>query len=447
MKANKELWFSSPTSATKHRQLIAAAALGLGGILHGSAANAQVEVRCPTGWSTGNPILPSRPGQRALPSCRKEPMQVGGVQLDAVVPAGSEEGRLAVTLLMASGFPPPEAMPTLREEMIGTIRVRMHEVSGQGEGVGGTATRVSGVVGLVTIGQSTLAIRALSTDARGTAQQALRAYLPALIGLDGSTVAWRAGLANCPAGTSRGMADGLPANGLHRSALCTQGEEKQIEVLESRLPVRTVADARTAAEFFLTSLRGALTRVGGTATMDEPVPVDGGGAHGWYFGIHGTAANPSPGSSGQIRVDQGVAIFPTTIGHAQVVASAADATAAAVRTLVDSALLELRLDGSAVSAPTVATDGGAGPAAATGNTSRPAAPPPTTFDPNAPMWQPPPNERPRATPVPAQKGPCGCRTVGAPSTPSTGLTALIAAVATLVASRKRRVASPPQRVI
>ncbi len=417
----------------------------LAGLLHSSTANAQVEVRCPTGWTTGAPIIPSRAGQRGLPSCRKEPMQVGAVQLDATVPAGSEESRLAVTLLMASGFPPPEAMPAMREELIGTVRVRMHEVSGQGEGIGGTTTRVSGIVGIVTVGTSTLAIRAIATNSTGTAMAAIRAYIPALVGLDGSTATWRAGLVDCPTGLSRGMADGLPANGLHRSALCMQGEASQVEVLESRLPVRTAADARVAADFFVASLRGAIARVGGTVTMDEPVAVDGAGTHGWYMGVHASAANPGPGG-GQLRIDQGIAVFPTEVGHAQLVASLTDGDAAAARTLINNTIAQLRLDGSIVSAPTTATDGGAASSSSSSRSNAPPAnrPPPTTFDPNAPMWTPPPNERPRATPAPASKGLCGCRAVGSSSAPGSSIAGLFAVVA-IVSRRRRLSAKRPQR--
>jgi hypothetical protein len=363
-------------------------------------------------------------------------MQAGAVQLDAAVGQGSEEARLAVQLLMASGFPPPEAMPTLRDETIGTVHLRVHEVSGQGEGVGGTSTRVSGAIGLVTLGRSTLAIRALSTDGRATALQALRAYVPALVGLDGTAPTWRAGLVACPTGLARGMAEGLPANGLHRAALCSQGESKQVEVLESRLPLRNVADARAAGEFFLINLRSAITRVGGTAQMDEPVAIDGAGTHGWYMSVHATAANPA---GGQVRIDQGIAVLSTETGHVELVASLTDADATVTRTLIDNTVTQLRLDGSAVTA-TAVSDGGSAASASAGAREPQAAPPPT-FDPNAPLWQPPPNERPRATPPPVSKGPCGCRTVGADTRGTLNYALMLAVTAVLVRRSRRRVSA------
>lgn len=399
-----------------------------------STAHAQVELRCPQGWSSAPPIAESAEGQRSIVSCRKEPMVVGGVQIAVPVPAGPAEARLAAQLLMQANFAPPESMPTLRDESFGTVRARVYEQSQQGEGPGGTATTVSGVVALIAVGRSTVVLRSISTNGRTPAINGIRQIVPALVGLDGAAPQWRVGLTGCPRPLVRETGQGGTPNGLRLAGACVvESEGKSVEVLESRVAAQSPADARAAADFYRVAMERQFgRRGGGTVTMDEPTPITVQGAQGFYAVVHATVrVQESPTSEPQqLRIDRAVAIAPLDNGgHVELVATVANApNPAAVRSLIDALIGVVKLDGSQVTgntavpgadAPATDGDGGAGAGESDGGASasrpQPREQPRSNFDPNAPMpdWSNIGNERPRASQPAAQKSACGCSTPGA----------------------------------
>jgi hypothetical protein len=435
-----------------HARSLAAIATFTAASLGATSAHAQVELRCPQGWTTAPPFVQGAEGQRPIVSCRKDPMTVGGLQVDVAVPQAAE-ARLAIQLLMEAQFPPPEEMPTLRDETFGTIRGRVLEREAQGEGPGGTTTRVTGAVALIPVGGSTVVLRAISTNARNTALSALRTIIPAIVGLDGAPPQWRVGMPSCPRPLTRGDARGATPNGLRLAGTCmVEAEGKSVEVLESRLPARTVVEARAAADFYRQTMeRQFARRGGGRVTMDEPTPITVQGAQGFYSVIHAVvsvqeAPNAPPQ---QLRIDRAITVLPLDNGgHAELVATVANATdATAVRSLIDALGAVVKLDGSQVTGSTAAPgasagDGGApseGDAAA-GASASPSAPEPprSNFDPNAPMpdWSQAAADRPRVTPQAAQKNACGCSVPGA-ARPSATWLSIAAATAALASIRRR----------
>jgi hypothetical protein len=435
-------------NSAEHAALAATRTLALSALaftslsLAPSLASAQVEARCPQGWSLEAPIAQAAEGQRPLVTCRKDPMAVGGLQLDAPVPQGSQEGRLAVQLLMAARFPPPEAMPTLRDETFGTIRGRVHEITAEGEGPGGTTTRISGAVALIPVGRGTVVLRAISTNARSTALAALRAFIPAIVGIDGSAPSWRVGLTGCPRPLARGATDGAPPNGMRLAGVCVlESEGKSVEVLESRLPIRNAAEARASADFFRIIMERTVGRAGGRVTLDEPVPYTVGAAQGFFVVVHASADTPE----GQLRIDRGIAVIPLDNGgHAELVATVANAAApTAVRSLVDALAANVKLDGSQVTGATSAApagDGGAAGADPGAGSSAPAQRERPAFDPNAPIPTFPTEERPRVAPQTAQKSACGCSTPGLAGSSTLTLAATTAMALATALRRRRRVA-------
>ncbi|MDP3275176.1 MAG: MYXO-CTERM sorting domain-containing protein [Deltaproteobacteria bacterium] len=426
-----------------HSRLALGAGLAL--TLAAPAAFAQVESRCPTGWTAGQPIVPPEAGQRPLATCRRDPLTVGGLQIDAPITSGSQEQRLAVQLVMAAGFQPPEAMPTLRDETFGTVRARVHEVTADGEGPGGTTTRVSAAVALIRVNAGTVVLRAVSSSSRATALSGLRAYIPTLVGLDGTPPSWKVGLVGCPAPLTRMTADGVPPNGLRLAGVCAiEAQGRSVEVLESRLPIRNAAEARTSGEFFRMVMERAVTRAGGSVTLDEPTPITLAGVQGFYLAVHATAQTPQ----GALRIDRGIAVLPLVGGgHVEVLATLADsADPTAARTMLDALAPLLRLDGSQVTGAVTGTgtsDGDGGTpedpdASASSERPRPRPAANTqTFDPNAPVWQPPPVERPRASTPTPQKNACGCAVPGAPVPRTPALLALAALALTTLRKRSR----------
>lgn len=451
--------FRGVKSARRARASIAATSIALAAAavsLASSEAHAQVELRCPQGWSTGTPIVPGAPGQRPLVTCRKDPMTVGGLQIDVAVPQGSSEARLALQLLMEAQFPPPDAMPTLRDETLGTVRGRVLEREAQGEGPGGTTTRVTGAVALIPVGGSTVVLRAVSTNARSTALAALRLIVPAVVGIDGAPAQWRVGLTSCPRPLTRGETQGATPNGLRLAGTClVESEGKSAEVLESRLPARTVADARAAVDFYRQAMDRQFTRLGGRVTMDEPSPITVQGASGFVGAVHAQVTIPeSPeGPAQSMRIDRMVAVVPLDNGgHAELVVTLANAASpTAVRSLLDAVIANVKLDGSQVtgstappgSGQTARGDGGApvgdGGAQSDPNDDPPEQPRRPRVDPNAPIpnWNNVANERPRATTTPGPKSSCGCTTPG--NTPrNTAALVSVAAVAAALSARRRR---------
>lgn len=431
--------------------LALAAAAGLS--LAASDAHAQVELRCPQGWSTAPPIVPGAQGQRPLVTCRKDPMTVGGLQVDVPIGPGSDEARLAIQLLMQAQFPPPDAMPSLRDETFGTVRGRVLEREAQGEGPGGTTTRVTGAVAIIPVGNSTVVLRAVSTNARSTALAALRLIVPAIVGIDGAAPQWRVGLTACPRPLTRGDVQGSTPNGLRLAGTClVESEGKSAEVLESRLPARTVAEARAAVDFYRQAMDRQFARLGGRVTMDEPSPITVQGAAGFVGAVHAQVSIPeSPeGPAQSMRIDRMVAVVPLDNGgHAELVVTVANASApAAVRSLLDAVIANVKLDGSQVTgstappgAPTARGDGGA--PGDGGSSSSPGEEPANEpqrprIDPNAPIpnWNIP-AERPRASTTQNTKSSCGCTTPGSSRTNTPALAAL-AALATALVSRRRR---------
>jgi uncharacterized protein (TIGR03382 family) len=159
--------------------------------------------------------------------------------------------------------------------------------------------------------------------------------------------------------------------------------------------------------------------------------------------LHATLADPRAPAEPPSRIEMRVAILPTPAGHVQLVAmSGQDATALAgqVQAFITD---HLRLDGTEPPAPPAPppSDAGAPDASAAANP----APPPRRreIDPNLPLWQPPPEELPRAsTPASNASGKCGCTTPGAVPTGSS--LALLGLAAVSAAVRRRRPAAPPR---
>ncbi len=415
---------------------LAALALALAPVAYSARADAQVEVRCPQGWTMDAPMAQGSEGQRPLVSCRKDPVLVGGVQLDDRVPPAAE-GRLGVQLLMAARFPPPQAIPTLRDEAIGPLRARVYEATTEGEGPGGTTTRVSGVVALIPVGRGTVVLRVISTSARAPALAALRAFVPSIVGIDGSAPNWRVGLTGCPRPLTADDPEGVPPNGMRLAGVCTlEAEGKSVEVLESRLPVRTAADARGSGEFFRTVMERTVGRAGGRVTLEEPTPFTAGTIQGWYVVTRASAESPQ----GRLQIERAIAVLPLDNGgHAELVATVANAASpGAVRSLIDALVPLVKLDGSRVTGPTGgASAGGDGGAAPSPGEAAPRRPPQPTFDPNAPIPTFPTEERPRVAPQPAQKSACGCATPGAVTGSVSPWLALASALA-LAARRRAR---------
>jgi hypothetical protein len=383
-------------------------------------------------------------------------MTVGGLQIDVAVPPGSAEARLGLQLLMEAQFPPPDSMPTLRDETFGTIRGRVLEREAQGEGPGGTTTRVTGAVALIPVGSSTVVLRAVSTNARSSALAALRLIVPAIVGIDGAAPQWRVGLTSCPRPLTRGDSQGSTPNGLRLAGTClVESEGKSAEVLESRLPSRTVADARAAVDFYRQAMDRQFSRLGGRVTMDEPSPITVQTAAGFVGAVHAQVNIPeSPeGPAQAMRIDRMVAVVPLDNGgHAEIVVTLANAASpTALRSLLDAVIANVKIDGSQVTGSTAAPgsanvrgDGGA-PGGDDGGASRePGEGPRETprrpqIDPNAPIpnWNAVGNERPRASSQPAGKSSCGCATPGS-SRSDAPLLAAIAAVAATLGVRRRR---------
>jgi hypothetical protein len=424
----------------------------LGATLASAHAHAQVELRCPQGWTTAPPIASGAPGQRPLVSCRKDPMIVGGLQLDVAVPPGSAEARLAIQLLMEAQFPPPDAMPQLRDESFGAVRGRVYEREEQGEGPGGTTTRVTGAVALIPVGGSTVVLRAVSTNARSNALAALRQIVPAIVGIDGAPPQWRVGLVACPRPLARGDTTGTTPNGLRLAGTCViEREGKSVEVLESRLPARTAAEARLSLDFYRQNMERQFGRAGGRVTVEEPTTIMVQGVQG-FFGVLRASVNipESPeGPAQQLRVDRGVVVVPLDNGgHAELVATIANATeVTAVRSLIDALIENVKLDGSQVTGPTAApgsasatSDAGVDSAEsdAGASASRPRESQRPRIDPNAPIpdWSSAGNDRPRAT-QPQQKSSCGCSTPGAYDRSVSVLGALALALGLLIGRRAR----------
>jgi MYXO-CTERM domain-containing protein len=432
-----------------HRWLSCSLALAsfAGGALSSTAAHAQVELRCPQGWTTAPPLAQGAEGQRPMVSCRKDPMLVGGLQVDVRVPQGSAEARLALQLLMEANFPPPESMPQLRDETFGTVRARVLEREEQGEGPGGTTTRVTGVVALIPVGETTVVLRAISTNARSPAMTGLRAIIPAIVGLDGAPVQWRVGLPSCPRPLSRGDVRGATPNGLRLAATCTvESEGKSVEVLESRLPARTLPEARAAIDFYRQTMERQFGRSGGTVSMDEPSPITVQGAQGFYGVIHATVtAQEAPNAPPQqLRIDRAVTVVPLDNGgHAELLATVANPSDAnAVRSLTEAVIALVKLDGSQVTGITTSAaasgDGGAGEGGVSAPSERSREQPRSNFDPNAPIpdWSSATVDRPRVAQPAAQKSACGCTTPGAVD--PMGAWWAMGVIAGALASRKRR---------
>lgn len=352
-------------------------------------------------------------------------MLVGGLQVDVRVPQGSAEARLALQLLMEANFPPPESMPQLRDETFGTLHARVLEREEQGEGPGGTTTRVTGVVALIPVGETTVVLRAISTNARSPAMTGLRAIIPAIVGIDGAPAQWRVGLPSCPAPLTRGDSRGATPNGLRLAATCmVESEGKSVEVLESRLPARALPEARAAIDFYRQTMERQFGRRGGTVSMDEPTPITVQGAQGFYGVIHATVtAQEAPNAPPQqLRIDRAVTVVPLDNGgHAELLATVANPRDAnAVRSLTEAVIAAVKLDGSQVTGLSSSTrasgDGGAGESdGGTAPSEQPREQPRSNFDPNAPIpdWSSATVERPRATQPASQKNACGCTTPGA----------------------------------
>jgi MYXO-CTERM domain-containing protein len=314
----------------------------------------------------------------------------------------------------------------------------VYEVTTEGEGPGGTPTRVSGVVALIPVGRGTVVLRAISTNARTTALAALRSFVPSIVGLDGSAPSWRVGLTGCPRPLTADSPDGVPPNGMRLAGVCTlESEGKSVEVLESRLPVRSAADARASGEFFRTVMERTVGRAGGRVSLEEPTPFTAGAVQGWYVVARASAETPE----GRLQIERGIAVLPLDSGgHAELVVTVANAAApTAVRSLIDALVPLVKLDGSRVTGPT------GGPAAAVGDGGAPTTtpggapsrPPPPAFDPNAPIPTFPTEERPRVAQQPAQKSACGCTTPGAVSSAGAPWLAVAAALALSARRRKR----------
>lgn len=390
-----------------------------GVMLSPTVASAQVELRCPQGWTTAPPIAQGAEGQRPLVSCRKDPLFVGGLQLDARVAPGSDsEAAIATQLLVAVNFPPPDSRPQLRDETFGTVRGRVLTLSAQGEGPGGTSTRVTGVVALIPVGESTVVLRAVSTSSRVPAMTGLREIVAAIVGLDGAPPQWRVGLPSCPRPLSRGEATGVTPNGLRLAATCeVESEGKSVEVLESRLPVRTLAEARAAIDFYRQAMERQFSLRGGTVTMDEPTPITVQGTQGFYAVIHGTVtAQEAPNAPPQqLRIDRAVTVVPLDNGgHAELLATVANPRdPSAVRSLTEAVIAEVKLDGSYVTGLTTSASSSDGGVSAPGERAREQRR--SNFDPNAPIpdWSSATVERPRVSQPARQKSSCGCSTPGA----------------------------------
>lgn len=405
-----------------------------------SEALGQVEGRCPTGWEV-LPIMAGE-GQRPIVACVREPMQLAALQFERAIPPGEQiEGLLAMQLTVPLGFPPTQGPPTFRSETIAGRPVRITEITGTGELEDGSTVRLAAVIALVPVGNTTVVVRGVTQDAaHANVGQAVRAFIPTLVGLDGSIPAWRAS-ATCPPGTTAMPAEAPPANGTRRVVQCAaEGRGTRIDVLESRLPVRNAQEARAAAQFHRTLLERSLGARGATVTAEELQPVTLGAIRGFAMPVHVALQDPRvpPGSPGATtRAEARVLVIPTPVGHVEVFAMSGEDPAALASQVQSFVTTQLRLDGAGV--PPAAVDAGmldAGVAAGAG--ANPAnLPRRREIDPNLPLWQPPPEERPRASTPPAQSsGRCGCATPGAaPGLPG-ALSA--AALAALLATRRRR---------
>lgn len=447
-----------PASTPARGPLVAAlGALALAGA-YAPSAHAQVEARCPTGFTVIAPIAQASEGQRPALACARPPVQLGALEVDRTFEADSqEELGLVYQLVNRLGFPQPQP-GLLRAETVGGVSARIAELHGQGQSPEGATTEVEAVVALVRIGQRTLVLRGLSTDgARAHVRPAVMAALPTFVGLDGAPPQWRA-TATCPPGTSPAQ-EGPPGNGLRRVAVCaTSDERRRVEVLESRLPVRNAAEAHAEAEHYQAIVQRTLAQLGGRVVVDPTQPFTAGTVRGFSTALHATASPPQgvPGvPPGGIRLEMVVATIPSPSGHVQIAITADGAAPAEVLQAAQAvAQGHVHTDGPVLpSEPVVPAEpvGGAssGPSA-TGpsDPNRPSAPPrprQRQIDPNTPLWNPGEEAPLRASDPNAnrpQRGACGCAVPGGDGATAPRGALLLGLVAggmvTLQRARRRR---------
>lgn len=446
------------------RKVLAPLGLALG-LLAPSLAQAQVEVRCPTGWDSAL-ILRSAQGYRPVRECRQGTQSLTVMQYGAPVRADQEQERAAEMLAM-SNMPAPEGGLTFRDETIGGRRLRLAELSLQGQTRGGQVAQVSLAVGLLPVGENTVLVKVSSISVQGSdaaapsasAVATLRTLVPTIAGLDGSTPNWRAS-ATCPAGVSPQPTEGATPNGTRAVTSCGgQEEATQLLVFESRLAVRTPAEARAVAMEHFNLFTTQLAQLRPQIEVAEPQVLTVGALRGFTVSLRMTVSDPrvpAGSSGGAQQLSALVAVLPTTTGgNVQVLTLGRSGDVNALLTQVRSFVTSnLRLDGSGVpsSAP-AATDGGAtAPAASPVDAGASAAPAPEAprrrrhdFDPSIPLWQPPPEDLALRRDAGARDGggaatsggPCNCSTPGAPRHAPSSALGVVGLAALALCARRR----------
>ena len=401
------------------------------------------ELRCPAGYES----LPAPGGgdQRVLAACVQGPMQiVVSATSVPITPAGTEESDVIQQIATRLGQDGHVNAAPVRTETIAGVSARVAELAGQVSSPDGTTGQIEGMMVLIPAQGGTVVVMALSRNPTTMhVAPAVRAIVPTITGLGAAPIAWRAGV-TCPPGTTDAGGGGIASNGMRRVARCQGQNGVQIEVLESMLPLRNEADSRAPAMNVQRSIGQQLQQLGGTARIDATQPFEvRPGVRGSGTAIHGTATDPrapagAPDST--LRIEGQIVVLPTQSGHVEIIAIAQGMDAPAVAALVHTMAHDsLTLDGSnvhlaAAPTPAGATDGGAAPSEP-GNT--PPAPRRREIDPNQPLWQPPPEDRPRASTPAAQPKSCGCRTPGS-APPSSATLSLAALLAIAFGIRKRR---------
>lgn len=383
-------------------------------VLATGQAHGQIEARCPSGWDIA-PIVAVGEGQRPIVACVRAPMQIAALQFERTIPPGDPlEQTLAVQLTLALGLPPPPTPPTFRTETIAGKQVRWTEISATGQTEDGRTVHLSATVAIIPVGNTTVVVRGFTQDAsRANVSASVRAFIPTMVGLDGSIPPWRAS-ASCPSGLFPLPDPGVPSNGARRVVLCASEQSgRRIDVLESRLPVRNAMDARIVAQHHRVLIERQLIQLGGSVTMEEPRTVTFGTVRGFAIALHGSASDPRvpPGTQGAtIRIETLVVVIPTSVGHVQVVAISDQDPDALARQVQGFVTEHLRLDGAGAPSATADQDAGQTDASTSPTRRR------REIDLSLPLWEPPPEERPRATsPPPKSSSKCGCTTPGAVS--------------------------------
>ena len=416
--------------------LIAAASV----VSMAGAAFAQVEAQCPPGWQ-GLPTPPGAEGQRTLAVCSRDQMQLMAVEVSHTI-GPNDPAEAAISQQFASRMSESGngTVAPFRAETVRGQSVRTTEISGSTSLPDGTTTQVHGLVMFVPATEGTVIVVGMSHDPHADVRPFEHTFVGSMAGLTGAPPAWRAS-GTCPTGLHPAPTES--SSGMRHVLRCESEAGMQIEVLESRLPVRTPEEARVPALQRQRGLQARLQMIGGTVTIDATRAVTFGTTPGFVTQIHASASDPraAPGtSSAGIHLEMVEVMIPTSIGgHVQIdaISQAADANTLleTMRTFVTQ---NLRLDGSGVVAEAPGAAGGD-----SGAESAPAPPRHHEIDPDMPLWSPPAEAPPHATDHPDEhKSGCGCSTPGALPTPWASVALAWVALAVM---RRRRVIAPEAR--